>query len=130
MIRCGCNPVQEPYEFPIENVSTIYNTALDINCGNNCKNRKQDLYKLKQKIIQDFLDIINKLECGIQPDLEDLKEGLTIVYIKENEVDIPTKKHRTKSLDIEETTKKRKKKCIKPLNNKEIDKIIQKVYGM
>lgn len=123
MTRCGCNPVQEPFEFPIENILFTYNSIINIDCVKN--KEQQEIFNLKQKIIQDFLDIINKLECGIQLDLEQIKQEISIIYIKENGDNVPNKKYKPKSPSNAET-----QTCVKPLNNKEIDKMIQKIYGM
>ena len=81
MKQCGCNPTQEPFEFPISSC----------NCGSNINNQDfdikdyycelDDIFELKQKIICDFQDVIDKLECGIQPDLEFLLQEISLVYI-------------------------------------------------
>ncbi len=76
MNRCGCNPVPEPFEFPIQNRPEV----VVIDCP-----RKENLCELKKKIICEFLDVINKLECGIQPDLELLLEEISFVYIYDEE---------------------------------------------
>ena len=78
MKQCGCNPIQYPYEFPIltnseNNFSNIYIEDYYPNINNLCE--------LKNKIICDFYSIINKLECGIQPDLEFLLQEISLVYI-------------------------------------------------
>lgn len=78
MKQCGCNPIQEPYEFPIltnseNNSPNIYIEDYYSNINSLCE--------LKKKIICDFYSIINKLECGIQPDLEFLLQEISLVYI-------------------------------------------------
>ncbi len=80
MNRCGCNPIQEPFEFPIlRNQMDSYKGYL------------QELFpiinnidELKNKIICEYLGIIDKLECGIQLDLEFLLEEISLVDILEN----------------------------------------------
>lgn len=78
MKQCGCNPIQESYEFPIltnseNNSPNIYIEDYYPNINSLCE--------LKKKIICDFYSIINKLECGIQPDLEFLLQEISLVYI-------------------------------------------------
>jgi hypothetical protein len=43
-----------------------------------------NLQELKNKIICEFLGIIDNLECGIRPDLEFLLEEISLVEIEEN----------------------------------------------
>ena len=75
MDNCRCNPIQKPFEFPIidNNNSNIYIEDYYPEINNLCD--------LKKKIICDFYDIINKLECGIQPDLEFLLQEISLIYI-------------------------------------------------
>ena len=80
MNRCGCNPVQEPFEFPISG-----------NQMGSYKGYIQELFpitnnidELKDKIICEYLGIIDKLECGIQLDLEFLLEEISLVDILEH----------------------------------------------
>ena len=80
MNRCGCNPIQEPFEFPIR----------DIDFGSNGA-KIQELFPIinnidefKDKIICEYIGIIDKLECGIQLDLEFLLEEISLVDILEN----------------------------------------------
>lgn len=80
-LSCGCGSISStPFEFRIyddpvlvidssSNSSALLPNSTD---RSNC---------LKQKIIQDYYDIINKLECGIQPDLQNLLEELSLVQI-------------------------------------------------
>ena len=80
MNRCGCNPIQEPFEFPIEKVNLgSYRIKLQelFPIANN-------IDELKEKIICEYLGIIDKLECGIQQDLEFLLEEISLVDILEN----------------------------------------------
>ena len=75
-----CNPTQEQFEFPIlENCYIINNQNLHIKDFNS-----NNLCELKLKIICDFQDIIDKLECGIQPDLEPLLQEILLVYLQED----------------------------------------------
>lgn len=80
MNRCGCNPIQEPFEFSIG----------DIDFGSNGA-KIQELFPIinnidefKDKIICEYIGIIDKLECGIQLDLEFLLEEISLVDILEN----------------------------------------------
>lgn len=72
---CCCNNnLNEQVEFPIEdNNQEIYINDYYPEVNNLCE--------LKQKIICDFSDIVNKLECGIQPDLEFLLQEISLIYI-------------------------------------------------
>jgi len=83
MNRCGCNPVPEPFEFKIpEKVKVVKDVKFPrlpelfplVN----------DLRELKNKIICEYLEIIDNLECGIRPDLEFLLEEISLVEIEEN----------------------------------------------
>ena len=56
MNRCGCNPKPTQFEFPIEDKEEFFQC---------CCTESKDLCELKEKIICEFFDIINKLECGI-----------------------------------------------------------------
>lgn len=80
MRGCGCNKNINtgPYEFPVEYINKENIVIED-------EYQTPDLCKLKYKIIQDFLDIINKLECGQKPDLEFLLEEISLIYIYDNE---------------------------------------------
>lgn len=76
MKDCRCNPIQEPFEFPIIDK----NDDLDIHIEDYFPNQS-NLCELKEKIIYDFCAIISKLNCGIQPNLEFLLEEISMVYI-------------------------------------------------
>lgn len=86
MKQCGCNPVQEQFEFPIlDNIFTkINNENLNINNCCRLQKDKENFCELKNKVICDFQQIIKKLECGIQPDLEFLLEEISYIYIYDN----------------------------------------------
>lgn len=74
MRNCGCNPIQEPFEFPI--IDSPSNDCISFE-----NNNIEDLYELKCKVICEFYEILNKLECGIQPDLEFLLQEISLIYI-------------------------------------------------
>ena len=76
MNRCGCNPIQQPFEFPIEDSQG--------SVGRKFKKLfpyLQNIQDLKEKIICEYSEIIDKLECGIQIDLEPLLRKISYVYI-------------------------------------------------
>jgi hypothetical protein len=80
MNRCGCNPNLEPFEFKINNKQL-----------NSFKYLLPELFpivdnieELKNKIICEYLKIIDNLECGIHLDLEFLLEEISLVEITEN----------------------------------------------
>lgn len=81
MNRCGCNPVLEPIEYKIDN-STVNIKNLQLPELFPIQN---DLQELKNKIIEEYFTILDKLECGIHPDLEFLLEEISLVEIRENE---------------------------------------------
>lgn len=79
LLKC-CNPIQEPFEFSIPCDKSIYgNTKFP-----ELFPLEHNICELKEKIIYEYLDIINKLECGIQEDLEFLLEEISLVDIMEN----------------------------------------------
>jgi hypothetical protein len=53
MKQCGCNPIQEPFEFPI-----LTNPENNLNIDNCCLNI-DNLCELKRKIICDFYLIMD-----------------------------------------------------------------------
>lgn len=74
--NCGCSQIKyEPFEFNIIEKPKVYfgSTLLP-----NITNR---IDELPNKIICDFKQIINKLECGIQPDIETILEKISLVYM-------------------------------------------------
>lgn len=72
---------------------TIDNTYKEFEINDSCSKKPKsggikipqiedsDLSGLKNKIICEYEDIISKLECGIQPDLEFLLEEISLVYL-------------------------------------------------
>lgn len=67
-MRCGCSDIKhDPIEFKIDSTPITY-----INTNILLPNETEDDCCLMNKIIYEFLDIVNKLECGIQPDIENL----------------------------------------------------------
>ena len=79
MNRCGCNPVPEPFEYAItknlgKNLGGKFNELFPV---------ETDLDELKEKLICEFEEILDKLECGLHPDLEFILRGLSQIYIKE-----------------------------------------------
>ena len=76
MKQCCCKNEPEQIEFPIEDCFKNQEIYID-DYYPDVKN----LCELKQKIILDFLNIVNKLECGIQPDLEFLLQEISLIYI-------------------------------------------------
>lgn len=81
MTRCGCNPVPEPFEFRIQNNKYSNNIKFS---PIELFPQEDNLQELKDKIIYEYLKIIDNLECGIHPDLEFLLEEISLVEIMEN----------------------------------------------
>ena len=74
---CGCNNiVPEPFESEIENIPQC-----ECQCETTKRVSRDDFCSLKNKIIGEFLDVIKKLECGIQPDLELILQEISLIYI-------------------------------------------------
>lgn len=70
MDNCRCYiPSNQYLEFEIEDNNRHLNIYLD---------NEDSLKELKEKIICEFLFILQQLECGIQPDLEFLKQEQSI----------------------------------------------------
>ena len=79
MIRgCGCKSINNQFEFPI--LDDINNVNLDLIIEEYYPN-VNSLCELKNKVICEYKDIINKLNCGIQPDLEFLLQEISFIYI-------------------------------------------------
>ena len=88
-LNCGCNPPIQNWEITIvENKKSNYKKIKLPNTSD----KTQDL---KCEIIQDFLDIIDKLECGIQPDLQEILEELSILEMNNGSFNISKKIYST-----------------------------------
>ena len=83
MNRCRCNPISEPHEYKIEEKKREIKD-LKIPKLPELFPLVNDLQGLKNKIICEFIGIIDNLECGIRPDLEFLLEQISLVEIEEN----------------------------------------------
>ena len=81
MTRCGCNPVSEPFEFHILNDPRRHFNSEQIPTLFPIERK---LSNLKEKIICEYMEIIDKLECGVKEDLELLLEEISLVDILEN----------------------------------------------
>lgn len=75
-LNCGCGQVPEPIEFDIIGTPSVYTDNSVI-----LPNKTDNTCCLIEKIIQEYFDIINKLECGIQPDLENLLQEISLIYM-------------------------------------------------
>lgn len=78
---CGC-PQQPEYvteENKIEYITLCNNIELEL------LQQGSEYCELKCKVIREFFDIIDKLKCGIQPDLELLLQEISLIYINDNE---------------------------------------------
>lgn len=73
---CQClNPIPEKFEFEvIDNSASIPISQENISYYNNTD-------QLKEKVICDFIHILDQLECGIQPNLEILLEEISLINI-------------------------------------------------
>lgn len=74
MMKCNCIPNSEQFEFEIPEENQI---SISFNIQDN-----SNIDKLKRKIICEYLEIINKLKCGIQPNLEFLLEEISLIWTK------------------------------------------------
>lgn len=78
MNNCKCNPTFEPYEFEIESENkNIFNNRFD-----KLFPIITDQSDFKDKLICEYLQILDKLECGEHIDLEPFLEDLSKVYIE------------------------------------------------
>lgn len=71
-----CPPEQTPYEYELPNIIIPLSGKLKINIP------KTDICKLKMKVYKELLDIICKLENGIQPSLELILEEISAVQLE------------------------------------------------
>lgn len=77
-MNCGCGEVSnEHFEFNIVD-KPINSMVVDFELP--YKTDRTDC--LIEKIIQDYYKIIDNLECGIQPDLENILEEISLIDIK------------------------------------------------
>lgn len=82
MNKCGCNnPIPEKIEFEISN-NFKFSKKSSIIINNN---RFENIEELKNKVICEYLTILDKLECGIHSDLEFLLEEISLIDILNNE---------------------------------------------
>lgn len=78
-LNCGCGEAPSPFEFQI-NDKPIIVSNIDFTLPNETDRQTC----LMEKIIQDYFNIINKLECGIQPELENILEEISLIEMKKN----------------------------------------------
>lgn len=71
-VGCKCIEVQRIYEFPIIDKRIIYYPN---------KRDSIDDIELKKKIICEYNKIIDQLECGKHPDLEEILEEMSLIEI-------------------------------------------------
>lgn len=93
-MNCGCNPPEiDNGSVAKINEQRSYNIILP-NTFDKTKN-------LKCEVIQDFLDVIDNLECGIQPDLQEILEELSLLdsTLEEN-ISITKKKYKNNQDNI------------------------------
>ena len=87
-LNCGCNPIQDnSKEFiisPNQNSKFLDSKVV-------LPKLKEKDCELRNKIISDFYNIIDKLECGIQEDLEILLEEISILDMKSGQNSIVKK---------------------------------------
>lgn len=116
-MNCGCGEVSnEHFEFNIITKPINY-TIIDFELPNKTDRTECEI----KKIIQDYLEIIDKLECGIQPDLENILEEISQIDIKYSESFSIAKKVFSTNDGSDETDYLRVKKQLSEYE-KEIDK--------
>lgn len=79
-MNCGCNPISaDPFEFNIVEVKGyVFDSKVILPNAighDDC---------LREKIVQDYFNIISQLECGIKPDIETLLEEISLIDMKNN----------------------------------------------
>ena len=78
-LNCGCNPPSYDYiEFNIPDIKKPDNSSPVL-----LQNKFDHTGELKNKIVCDYFNIIDKLECGIQPELADLLEEISLIEINQ-----------------------------------------------
>lgn len=78
-MNCGCGDIPSPIEFKIYDKPIIVSRT-DFHLPNTIDKNEC----LREKIIQDYFDIISKLECGIQPELENILEEISLIEMNSN----------------------------------------------
>lgn len=79
-MKCGCSDVSHtPIEFNIDSTPSSY-----VNYKTLLPNETNDDYCLMEKTVYDFISVINKLECGIQPDIEEILQEISLIDMKNN----------------------------------------------
>ena len=76
---CGCKPIIEPIEFEIPDSNNINTISADVKFPE----EESDLCELKSKVICDYINVIQNLECGRFSDLEILLEEISYIEITE-----------------------------------------------
>lgn len=96
MTNCGCREIShEPIEFEIQKRPQVY-----VNCGPLLPNDNEpDLCELQSKVICDFKDVIKQLECGKKPDIENILEQISLIFMKGCGYNVAKKMYST---DLEE----------------------------
>lgn len=83
VLNCGCN---KPYFGPI--IFDIPESVITLSRENNIKfpdlDKSDKTDCLKRKIIKEYLDILQNLECGIQPNIENILQEISLIDIKTN----------------------------------------------
>lgn len=78
MIKCGCNPVPTPIEFELPLLPS------QRKCKISLKKRELDLEALEKEVICDYNKILKNLRCGIQPDLFEIKNKISMIDLEIN----------------------------------------------
>ena len=74
--NCGCIELNSRLqEFPIPDSVVIYPKL------NLVRQNVDEIQCLKEKIICEYNEILRQLECGIQPDIENLLEEISLIDI-------------------------------------------------
>lgn len=78
-LNCGCNdPTHHYIEFHIRgSVENPFSPSIQL------PKKDSHIDELKDKIICEYINIIDKLECGIQEDLRNLMEEISLLEINE-----------------------------------------------
>lgn len=78
-LNCGCNdPTHHYIEFHIRgSVENLFSPSIQL------PEKDSRIDELKDKIICEYINIIDKLECGIQEDLRNLMEEISLLEINE-----------------------------------------------